>query len=209
MALTPKPRNSVTVTPWDCLDLYTPAQAADSSAGCKLHRVGWHRVQSVGLLYTLRLMLEGEDYSTRERWCLQCGRGIQHRDPVGCPPSSLPRATDPRLPVSLVCFTVSWNPGWVAVKEILCIGPLRGTCVSSRLLSPPWWTESPLIFAARCYIGTTSWLLFSRLGSPVWGRDPMFLRGSLRSWDIPQNLSHCPWEQQPFSHLLPVLMWFL
>lgn len=44
-----------------------------------------------------QLMLYGGECSTQERRLLLCGRVTQHRDPGGCPSSSLPRATHPRL----------------------------------------------------------------------------------------------------------------
>ena len=50
MIHSPKQHNSFTDTSWICPCLYSLAHAADSSAGCELHMVGWLGVQKFGLL---------------------------------------------------------------------------------------------------------------------------------------------------------------
>ena len=56
MASTLEPQNSV-INPYnESAYLYTLAKAADSSAECKLYRVGLQGVQKVEPLHSLRLM---------------------------------------------------------------------------------------------------------------------------------------------------------
>ena len=54
--LPPYNHTTQSLTPQVCPDLYTLAQAADSSTGCKLCRVGQQGAQRVGVLHSLRLL---------------------------------------------------------------------------------------------------------------------------------------------------------
>ena len=70
-----------------------------------------------------RLMPYAGECSTQERWCVQFGKGTQHRDSGGCPFSSLPRATKPSLSSHnvvplLAVLPLLKSPGWVAVNVI-------------------------------------------------------------------------------------------
>ena len=72
-------------------------QVTDYSTGCELLRAEVTGSLEGELLLFPRLLPYVGECSTQERWCVQFGKGTQHRDSGGCPFSSLPRATKPSL----------------------------------------------------------------------------------------------------------------
>lgn len=78
----PKSDNSVTNTLQVHPDLGTMAKTDDSSIGPNLCRVGWKRVQRVGQLFSLRLMLNERECSTQQRWHPWYGR-MTHQGVLG------------------------------------------------------------------------------------------------------------------------------
>ena len=115
-----------------------------------------------------------------------------------------------RLHIQVKSF-VFLCPGWMLQMRV-CVGPLRGhPCLQQTAISP-WQTESPLIFTAMYYVGASSWLWCSELGSTR-GWDPTILRGNLCSWDTPPEFQPSPRRVGPAILMslpfLPALVWLL
>lgn len=93
--------------------------------------------------------------------------------------SLLPEAT--QLILSLCDSSILWaaipspEPGWVPAREILCTSLWRGPLGFQQAPISPWRMESPPVFTARCYGGSSSWHWCSGLLSPAWGWDPPLL----------------------------------
>lgn len=89
-----------------------------------------------------------------------------------CLPLS-PQSNTPQFLLTQLVFILQ-SLGWVAANEILFIIPLRKQ--SPVFL---WWTESPPIFAGRCYVGGSSLLWCSGLGRPIIKQSPCNVRNHM------------------------------
>ena len=207
MAPAPKPHNSVTDAPRVFPDLYTLVEESDSSAGYEFHRLG--------LMYYPNMKASGREWFTQERWCLQCRRGTLHRDPGGCPLSSLLRVTHPRMSshdAHLLQLSSGAQTEWLCM--LFCTLALyEGTSISSILLFLPGAPIPTDFHSHISYVGVSSHLWCSRLVCQAWGWDPMIVKENLCIWDIAPEFQPPPMgaESALFTALtfLPASMWLL
>ena len=108
--------------------------------------------------------LEGIAFA-QEWWWLWYPRMAQYRNPGGCVPTSLSRVTNPRLSLGNPVYT---DPQLLEPKASvyeLFVWPFNRVPGSPMNFTSPWQTESLPLFTARCYLGTSSWIWCSGLGS--------------------------------------------
>ena len=123
----------------------------------------------------------------------------QHRDPGGWPFSSLPGATNRRLPCisSLLCPPSAGAQDKLLQTKGFCVGPVRW--LSASLAVSSWWTETLLLFTVRCYLGS-----FPSSGVLWCSLDPTLLRGNPLATEISLGTSAATCGS-PVSPLLPLL----
>ena len=149
--------------------------------------------------------LGGECYAW-ERWLLLYGGWLSTGILLGCSFSSLPRAINPRFSssVSYPAFPL-WEPRVRSCKQNVVCWPFKILSVSPAI--SPWWTETPLIFTAGCYLGPFQ-LWWCRPVSPAWGLDSTLLWGNPGSLKYLRHFSCCLWSPAslltPPQHSLPV-----
>ena len=201
MLPTPKPHNSVTDTPWVCRDLYTLAQATDSSEGHELYRVECQGVRKVGLLHPQGWCHKEESASPKKGDICSVGEGLS-TETLAALLSAL--SPEPQLPVSphetLVCSIIPLlEPRLSGCQWDFVLWCSKRVPVSRSDSLLPVVDRILLIFTARCV-----WYLFplrcSVLESPAWPWDPLLLSCDLCSWDSPTESQPPPWEWGwPFS----------
>ena len=92
--------------------------------------------------------------------CWPYGRVAEHRDNGSCP--SCPHSVGIQLSLSLYYSgapwaavpSPEWSPRWLPMSEILCTGPLRRHLGFQQPSVSLGRMGSPLIFIARCYLGS-------------------------------------------------------
>lgn len=137
IALLPKSHNSVTDTSWVCLNLSAQAEAAESSAGSHLSRVGDREFRGEAMAFLqadafrISVLHSGEMASVV--WQRNSAQG-----PCGCPCCSLPKATNLNLSSqdsSLLGPPSGGAQGEWLRREFCALTISQGTCLSGLCLS--------------------------------------------------------------------------
>ena len=157
----------------------------------------------ISLLIFLELMLRGGDCSTQERWHLQQGKwlsmGILAADSSALSPEP-PTSDSPHMALVYSALPLPEPREVSGSKWNFVHWPFKRLSVS--LAISPWWSETPLLFTARWYLGSTP-------GSGALGGESS-LRFSPHTsqgeppchWNIPLELQTLPvWAQPALSHL--------
>ena len=186
------------------------AQQGTSSAGW-----GYRELKGQSYCISPRLLLYGGEHSPQERWCLQYGRGIQHKRTGGCPLSSLPKITMLVSPhITLVHSPLPPPDSRISgCKQDVMHWPLEAVPVSladsyfslaNRILTD----FHSQILCGHFFPALVLWARRAWLGVVI----PCFSEEIVATEISPQNLSQHLWEQtRLFLSLsfLPVSMWLL
>lgn len=156
--------------------------------------------------------MKGRALPSKDVICECCLRWTWHRGPGSYPFNSFPGASQPCLSSHISSLlwsfpSLCWSPDYMATNEILCAVPLRGHLGFEKSTILPWQVESPLIFTARCYMGSSSHMHMRLVETPCSSG------GDFCSWDVPPDSQLLYMDVGPalFKSLpfLPISMWLL